>query len=422
MPAATREAAIRCVLDLVGSAAMGLDHPGTRAAREAAARIHGAGASPIWFSGRSASPAGAVFANSTAAAALDVDDGVRIARGHPGAAVIPAAWAALEPDEVDAERLLRGVVAGYEAAVRMALGRLAFSSSGTWSPYGAIAAIGTMRGVAPEVLANAFGIAAQAGPAMKGLAGRMGSDVKEGIPFGAVAGRAALELSLAGFSGPAQIFDEPQLFDAAPIVAGLEQAPIIEQSYFKPYACCRHLHAPIDAYRALERERGFTAREVERIEVHTYQGTFNLSNKPAPTSLIEAQYSVPYCLALCAVRGPDALLPMDEASLNDPQVLALATRIILHQDAQIDRLFPARSPARVTVFLSGGVRHDSPVTDPRGDPATALTTAELEEKLRTGTRHVLAADHRDALIGAIGELRRGRLSALRAALAAPARL
>lgn len=420
MSSATREAAVRCVLDLVGAAAMGFDTGAAVAARKAAVPLYGSGTSPIWFAAQSASPLGAIFANATAGAALDADDGVRIARGHPGSAVIPAAWSALGERDDDAERFLLAIVAGYEAAIRMALARLAFSSSGTWSPYGVIGAVAALRDASPDVIANAFGIAAQGAPAMKGLAGRMGSDVKEGIPFGAAAGFAAIELSAAGFSGPPQIFDEASLFNAAAVLANLDGAPLIEQAYFKPYACCRHLHAPIDAYRDLVRQHDFAAGDVERVDVHTYQGTFNLGNKPAPATMIEAQYSVPYCLAVCAVRGHEALLPMEE-KLDEPDVLAWARRVVLHMDPAVDALFPARSPARIDVRLKDGRQFASPVTDPRGDPATALTTAELEQKLRTGTRQALAGDHAGALLEGIDALRRGKLAPLRAALTRPAK-
>lgn len=416
---ATREAAIRCVLDLVGAAAMGFGSGAAVAARKAVAPLFGAGASPIWFSKDSASPLGALFANAMAGAALDVDDGVRIARGHPGSAVIPAAWAALSEGEDDAEPFLRAVVAGYEAAVRLALARLAFSSSGTWSPYGVIGAVAALRGYDPALIANAFGIAAQGAPAMKGLAGRMGSDVKEGIPFGSAAGYEAIELSAAGFSGPPQIFDEASIFNAAAVLSNPDAAPMIEQAYFKPYACCRHLHAPIDAYRELARRHSFAASDVARVDVHTYQGTFNLANKPAPATMIEAQYSVPYCLAVCAVRGYEALLPMEE-KLDDPGVLDWAKRVALHLDPAIDALFPGRSPARIDVRLNDGRAFASPVTDPRGDPRTALSTAELVEKLRVGTRDALEPAHAGALLHGIEALREGRIGPLRSALTRPA--
>ena len=314
------------------------------------------------------------------------------------------------------EEFLSAIVAGYEAGVRMAMGRLAYAPSGAWSPYAVIAAAGSLCRTRPEVMAQAFGIAAQTAPAFPGLAGLMGCDVKEAIPWGSVTGLAALHLAQEGFSGPAQIFDQPTLFAADRILDGLGDRPLIEGTYFKPFACCRHIHAPLDAYVALSAQRGIAVSDVMGVEVHTYRATFNLSNLPHPRTLVEAQYSVPYCLALCAVHGPSALVPMDVQLLNDNKVLAFARRVTLHHDTEIEQLFPARSPARVTVTLRGGVRLSSPVTDPRGDPSTPLSWEELQAKFLMATARALHPARQTEVLEAIRHLRDGDLAPLCVAL------
>lgn len=87
-PEAPPQAAFRCVFDLLAATAAGLDEPGSIAVRNMAMTVMGSGAVPLWFSGKTGSVIGAAWANSAAASALDLDDGHRIARGHPGAAVI----------------------------------------------------------------------------------------------------------------------------------------------------------------------------------------------------------------------------------------------------------------------------------------------------------------------------------------------
>ena len=83
-----REAAVRCILDLLGAAAAGIEDPGARVVRSVARGAMGSRDFPIWFTGENASLLGSAWANSSAASALDLDDGHRPAR-HPGAAVIP---------------------------------------------------------------------------------------------------------------------------------------------------------------------------------------------------------------------------------------------------------------------------------------------------------------------------------------------
>jgi 2-methylcitrate dehydratase PrpD len=416
LPEESREAALRCVLDLLAAAAAGSRETVVKATRTVARGEFAAGKAEIWFTGERSSAMGAVLCNAAACAVLDLDDGFRAARGHPGAAAIPAALAAASECGADAGIFLTGIVAGYELGVRAAVARDGYAPSGAWSPFAAVGAAGYVRGTGIEPLAHALGIAAQHAPALPGLAGLMGSDVKEGIAWGATSGMAALRLAESGFTGPLAIFDEVALYSAERLLAGLGAAPLIGGTYFKPYACCRHNHAPLDAYAALAAKHAIAPADVTAIEVHTYSGTFNLSNRAAPRDLVEAQYSVPFCLALLALHGPEALLPMDSAMLGVRELEAFAGRVSMHRDPAIEPLFPRQSPARVVVH-AGGKRFESPVTMPRGDPADPLSWDELRAKFETATRRVLSPARQQSILAAVDRLREGDLGPLRAALA-----
>jgi 2-methylcitrate dehydratase PrpD len=420
---ATRHAVLRCLVDALGSAAAALDLDGVRAARLAATRLFGAGSVPIWFTGELASPAAALFANSTAMAALDLDDGHRMARGHPGAAVVPAALSVLsEPGTLpegpspSAADLISAIAVGCEIALRGAIARPSYAPSGAWSGYGVVATLGRLRKATTAQIAQALAIVAQTAPALPALAGLAGSDVKEGIPFGCAAGIAAMESAIAGMTGPTRVFDDPALFDAA-VLAGVEgNAPLIEGVYFKPFGCCRHIHAALDALLALRREHDFAAEDIASVTVDTYRATFNLSNLAAPASLVEAQYSVPFCLAAAAVHGADGLLPLREPMLRDERVLEVAGRIVVRHDLSIEPLFPRRSPARVNVVLSNGARLASPLTDPRGDPGRPLSWDDLVDKFRRVSAHTLHEQQQEAVLAALASLEAGDIEPLRRVL------
>ncbi len=85
----------------------------------------------------------------------------------------------------------------------------------------------------------------------------------------------------------------------------------------------------------------------------TFPRALVLPNDPAPANLEAAQYSIPFCVALALVRGAGALLPMREAHLADPEVLALASRIRLSVDPSYEEVFPAAVPARVVIASRG---------------------------------------------------------------------
>uniref|UniRef100_UPI0039F052F2 MmgE/PrpD family protein n=1 Tax=Bordetella sputigena TaxID=1416810 RepID=UPI0039F052F2 len=404
----TKDAVWRCILDALASAGAALGLPAVAAAQEAALALYGRGPAPMWFTGRSASTAAAMFSNSAATAALDLDDGYRQARGHPGAAVIPTALALMDERPRDtAANLCAAIVAGYEVGVRLAMARPAYAPSGAWSGYAVVATAGRMLGLDPAVIAHALAIAAQTAPALPALAGVAGSDVKEGIAAGVAAGWAALRLAMAGYAGPVAVLDDARLFDPDIALRGLGGTPLIHGTYFKPFGCCRHIHAPLEGWLHLRARHGLDAEDIAGMQVHTYRATFNLSNSPAPVTLVEAQYSVPYCLALCAVHGSDALLPLEARHLGDVQVRDLAARITVVHDAEVEPLFPARSPASVAISLKNGQRLASPVMDPRGDPATPLGWADLETKFRVATRKGLSSARQRAILDAIADLRNG---------------
>lgn len=416
----TNDAIYRCVLDAVCSAASALAQPGVKAAQRAAPILFGQGSSSLWFTERTASVGGALLANSAATAALDLDDGFRIARGHPGAAVIPTALALMQSTEgATISDFMAAVVAGYEIGVRLAAARPAYAPSGAWSGFAVVATASRLLHLRPEVIAQALAIVVQTSPALPALAGIAGSDVKEGIPSGVVAGWTALRLAMEGFSGPIGVLDDPRLFHSQTLLRNLDGVPLIKGTYFKPFGCCRHIHAPLEALLHLQALHGFTASDVVGVEVFTYQATFNLTNKPRPATLVEAQYSVPYCLALCLLHGADSLVPLDTAHLSDRQIGDLAERITVSHDTAIEPLFPARSPARVTVTLAGGRQLSSPLMDPRGDPDRPMSWTDLEAKLIVATRSTLSPSHQQAVLDGVTSLRNGDMAPLQRTLAMP---
>ena len=411
------QAATRCILDLVTAAAagQGVLRP------EAARRLYGPGDSAVWFSGQTAAPIGAAFANSLAAAALDLDDGHRLARGHPGAAVIPAVLAEADRRDATDAAILNAIVAGYEVGVRVAAARGFYARTGAWCGYGVAAALGVLRGTPARVLAHALAIAGTTTPNMQATWGSPlypppeGNDVKEGIPWGTTAGMMALDLAEAGLTGPRDILDHAPFFDAKAILAETD-GPAIGRTYFKPYAGCRHIHAPVEALLALMATRDLRADDIRAVDVHVYDGALRLSNRPDPANLVDVQYSIPYCLGLAAVRGRDALVPLHPGCLDDVAVAAFAHRVTLHHDATLTARFPAETPTRVVIETGDGHRLTSPVTTPRGDPADPLFWDALIDKFRAATRHRLDADAQGRLLTAFASLRTGDLSPLRRSL------
>jgi 2-methylcitrate dehydratase PrpD len=159
-------------------------------------------------------------------------------------------------------------------------------------------------------------------------------------------------------------------------------------------------------------------KDIDAVEVESTSGAMRISNRARPENLIDAQYSVPYCLAIAAMLGPGALLPMTEKVLENEALAELAGKVELSISPEFDAVFPAQTLARVTV-TSRGQRFVSPVTSPRGEASDPLSWAELEAKFRTATRMLATDIQQDRILGSLGELRSGSLAALKACLARP---
>jgi 2-methylcitrate dehydratase PrpD len=409
IPTTTVETMQRCMLDLVGAAAAGAQADAALVARAAAAGLGAAGPADIWFGGGRRQAAFAAFANSAAASALDVDDGHRAAAGHPGAAVIPAVLAVAQERQAGWSEVLAALVAGYEVGVRISAARdfsvLGTLSTGRWCAYGAAAAASRLRGLSVRQAAESMAVAGVLSPGLSaaGYSRVMGNHAKEGIPWATLTGLWATELAAGGFTGPLDILDHPGYYDAAQIVAGLGNGFLVNGVYFKPYACCRWIHCALDGLCDLMARHNLRAADISAIEVHTFARALRLNNQPDPDCIESAQYSLPFCLAVAAVEGHEGLLPLRASLLHRPDLVALAGRVSLHVDTELDRIFPECTAARVVIQASGK-RFEAGCRHPLGDPVNPMDWTALGHKFRALTRECMPASTQEEIIRTVQTL------------------
>lgn len=97
---------------------------------------------------------------------------------------------------------------------------------------------------------------------------------------------------------------------------------------------------------------------------------------------------------------------------------ALAERVTLRLDPELDACFPARTLARVKVTCAGR-SFTSDVTSPSGDATNALTWAELEAKFHSATKWVASEAQRGEVLDAVDALACGDGASLMACLGTP---
>jgi 2-methylcitrate dehydratase PrpD len=386
IPVSVYNAAKKCILDLVAASTAGCRSPAARAVLDMSKLLFPSGRSDVWFSGKSLNAPGAAYVNSTFASALDLDDGHRQALGHPGASIIPAALAVAQETNANGREFLSAIVAGYEIAVRVSAARDHAAqdtlATGRWCAYGAAAAGGRLRKMAPDKLAEAMAVAGVHAPGLSaaGYSRVMGNSAKEGIPWATLTGLSALWLSERGFSGPTDILDHSDYYDSTQIISGLGKRFAIESVYFKPYACCRWIHSAIDALLLIMVENRLNAGMIDRLEVHLFERALRLNNYPDPNTLEDAQYSIPFCLAVAAIEGGKGLLPLRPDLLSRKDVVKFAHRIQLYADRKLTLLFPAHVPAKVIAYTPNGV-FEKQVKSPKGDPDNPMDFKEIQNKL-----------------------------------------
>ena len=373
----------RCLLDLVGALVAGRRTPvGDIMAAVAREQCPGDQAT-VLVSGERVSATGAALANGFAQNALDIDDGYRPIKGHPGAAFLPALLAALEvKGGCPGSEFLTGVVIGYEIGIRAGLLRHAlyptYHSSGSWGAVGAAACAGRLLGLDRARLREALGTAeyhAPIAPMVKGI------DVpcmgKDSLGWGNMTGLVSVFMAGRGFTGVEPLFSEAPEKE---LLMGLGRQYEILNLYFKPYAACRWAQPAVAGCLKLVREHGLKPADIGRVRVRTFAAAASLT-RVAPRNTEEAQYNLAFPVAaalLDGAVGPAQVLP---PRLFDRDVLDLAARLDVEVAPEFDERFPAKAIAGVEITATDGKVYDSGAVEARWEPPDTLPTDdELREK------------------------------------------
>lgn len=387
----------RLVIDYLAAAVAGAGTEVAQGVRAVVAQMYPGDQARIIGGGR-ASAAGAALANGTAAHALDIDDGYTPGSVHPSAPTLPAIFA-VAADRADPDTLTHAIATAVEVTCRIArAGHPATRESGFHNTalagvLGAAAGVSVVLGSDRETVASALGVAASHSGGLFEFLGS-GAEVKR-LHAGKAARDGLLSAHLArhGVSGPATALEGGNgYFHAfagnrwrpADLLDGLGEQWALRDTYLKVYPCCRHLHGAVDATLELRATHGIDPARVTEIRVDTYAVAAAHAHTRAD-SLIDAQMSMPYAVAVSLLNGRLGLTEFTAAQRNRDDIAALASRVRIGVDPELDRRYPRERPARVTISRSGLPDLCREVAQPRGEPTRPLTDAELEAKF-----HVLA--------------------------------
>jgi 2-methylcitrate dehydratase PrpD len=393
----TIERAKQAVLDLAGSAVRArFESPASAAVHAAVTSLGAAGSCTAVGYGTAFAPQYAALLNACNFHMLDFDDTHERSSLHPGAPVVGAALAAAERLGACGARLVAAIVTGYDVAVRIGLAldpavhyARGFHPTATAGVFGATAAVALLHGDSPEILASAFGInlSQAAGSLQFSVDGAATKPVQVG--FAAHNAVLARELAAAGVRGPGAALEGRSGLlhaysdgaDAAELLERWDGVHEIDRTAFKPYPCCRYMHAAIDQLAAIVREHCLDPASIERVRISLPAAGMRLcaypeERKRRPETVVDAQFSMYYTAAATLAWG--GVRWDDFARRDEPQIRALIERITVDEDPAVEALVPAMS---ALVEVDAGALHERRIgRRPRGEPDDPLLWPELIAK------------------------------------------
>lgn len=396
IPAEAVERAKDCIIDTIGVATYGARLPWSRMVVNYAARYgNGGPCSILGFEQRVHAPY-AALANGVLAHAYE-QDSVRDpgVGAHPGAALVPAVLAAGEELGADGKTAVTAFVAGCEVMFRIAHAthhspeKRGFHAPGLSGTYGAAIAAGKIIGLDAEQAAHALGIAGSLSAGLLAFSqSKQGAMVKRlHIGRASESGILAARLAADGYTGPETVLDgkygyldayciesecEPKL-----LTEGLRESWETLRICLKRYACHINAHTPVQALRELTAEHRFGGADVASVIVEGTERLRTHHNIIEPADIMQAQYSVPFCVALALFRDPDDPNSFSPESMQDAAIRAACRKIELKVRDQT-----GHSPrsAQVTVRLKDGRQYSRNCETYKGTPADPLDRNALRHK------------------------------------------
>ncbi len=396
VPAHVRDDAKLRLLDTIAVAQAALPSPLATAVRTAADAL-GQGDQATLIGGGRSTAALAALVNGTLAHALDFDDTHAASVMHPSAPAVATALAMAEATDATGARLLDGIAAGIEIAVRLGLvAPGAFHAAGQ-HPTGTLGTIAAAMVAAwfldlpPDRIAAAAGIAgSQASGILEAYAdGTWSKTLHPG--WAAHAGIAAAHLAAAGFTGPATVLEGRYgLFrahlpagtplDLSVLTEGLGQRWHALDTAAKLYPNAHAIHAFIEGALALRVPPDQVAAiELEVPAAFAGQIAEPRAAKLTPRTPTHARASLFYAVAAALIDGDVAMRHYEQGAIARPDLLALAARmthVVVHPPG------PIRFQGALTLRTADGrtLRHE--IRDAAGTGPRPFARADIERKAR----------------------------------------
>jgi len=365
------------------------------------------------------------FRNAAAADALDFeDDNVY---GHPASTIVSAALAVAEETGAGGREMIAAIVAGYDVMARVgeAINPSPERFAQVWGVgphqvFGAAVAAAKLMQLHGDAFLYAMGLAGVGAPLPSGLSWnyreRPLSWHKDSVHWPAWLGVSAARLARQGFIGPRSVLDGPHgfwimsgsdRFDPQALLRGLGTDFRIMASSFKPYPACRWVHSALDAVGNLVREHKLLPSDIAGVQIESFHLVQDyLFMDYAPANMVDAEFSLPYSVAMILLGVPPGPEWYTADRMTDPQVKQMASKVTLRITQEMNALLDERGmeAARAIITTHEGISHASMVPVAGGSPGNPLPQGELEAKFLRNSNSVLSGDQARQVMATVDSL------------------
>jgi 2-methylcitrate dehydratase PrpD len=315
---------------------------------------------------------------------------------HLGASIVTAVLNVAGKDNLKSDDVLRGIVMGYEVAVRCAMAIQPGHKERGYHVSGTCGTIGSAMGIAFACDYNEKQLKSTLACAVSSAAGvleiqEQSSELKPyNVGRAAMAGVSAAQVGKLALPGPDDILGGKRGF-----LAALTDSPKLEfltdfgnddyaimGIYQKVHAACRHCHPAIDATIDMRNDLNLKPEQIDHIEVRTYKLAVGSHDHTDIMGISSAKLSTPYAVALAVVKGSAGYADYNEANLNDYNIKLITRKVRVIEDENLTAQSPAVRGAKVTIYLKDGNVYENTCLYPKGEPEHPLTQEELVDKFR----------------------------------------
>jgi 2-methylcitrate dehydratase PrpD len=414
LPAEVIEKAKHHILDTFAAMLSGSKLPPGQAALALARSQSGRRVATVVGSTILTGPIDAALVNGLLAHSDETDDSHAASQSHPGASIVPAAFAMSEDLGASGERFMRAVTLGYDVGTRltMALGGPAFrdetrrSTHAFAGNFGSAAAAGCLGGFSSQQMRWLLDYASQQTGGYA-IWGRDTDHIEKGFVFGGMPARNGVTAALlvrSGWNGVDDVFaGEDNFFQVnAPkgnpslLVDKLGERFEVGNTDIKKWTVGSPIQAPLDAVDNIRKKRPFEADEVKSVVVRLAPSVGGVvDNRDIPDICLQHMIAVMLIDKTASFQAAH-----DKPRMTDAAVLRQRAKVKYVPDEALARLLPART-AIVEISLADGTQLSDRVEAVRGTVRNPMTRAEVVDKARDLAAPVVGGAAAKKLIDAL---------------------